>query len=95
VPFALTQCQHSTIESDISHIYTTQRVLLEHGISCLQVSTKEKYGSLMFADLNSAVETLLTHSAKVQARWKGVLALDSALRRLKEVDVQFEWAGRV
>jgi hypothetical protein len=49
----------------------------------------------MFADLNSAVETLLTHSAKVQARWKGVPALDSALRCLKEVDVQFKWAGRV
>ena len=48
----------------------------------------------MFAELNSAVETLLTHSAKVQVRWIGAPALDSALRCLKEVGVQFEWVGR-
>ncbi len=83
--------QNSTIESDIIHISTTLGVLLEHSINCLEVSTNKKYGRLMFADLDSAVETLLTHRSKVRGRWKGVQALDSALRRLKEVDVQFKW----
>ncbi len=68
VAFALTRLSTVTVKSDIGHIFTKQRVLLEHSISCIQVSTKEKYGSLMFADLSSIVDTLLSNRAKVQGR---------------------------